>query len=207
MPLTRSLCGKQTRRQVLLPRPPTKLPLATVIHTPTNSTLRKSDTLENYNNHKFYIGYGQAISGSDAFGFQQEKHLGRAVSRILSARVAPRRGPFICCSLTRGLNRFRFGGGPPRALYLALHPMGFAVPPRLRSARWALTPPFHPYPGRSRGGIFSVALSVNPPSRVSCPSVSPAEPELRGIVSCGVRTFLSRQLPKAILHPSKVETG
>ena len=192
MPLTRSLCGKQTRRQVLLPGPPTKLPLATVIHTPNNSTLRKSDTLEDHNNHKFNIGYGQAISGSEAFGFQQEKHLGRAVSRILSARVSPRRGSFICCGLTRGLNRFRFGGEPPRALYLALHPMGFAVPPRLRSARWAFTPPFHPYPGRSRGGLFSVALSVNPPSRVSCPSVSPAEPGLRGIVSCGVRTFLSQ---------------
>ena len=137
-----------------------------------------------------------------------QKHLGRAVSRILSARVALRRGSFICCDLTRGLNRFRFGGGPPRALYLALHPMGFAVPPRLRSARWALTPPFHPYPGRSRGGIFSVALSVNPPSRVGCPSVSPAEPGLRGIVSCGVRTFLSRcQATKAILRPSKVEIG
>ena len=192
MPLTRSLCGKQTRRQVLLPGPPTKLPLATVIHTPNNSTLRKSDTLEDHNNHKFNIGYGQAISGSEAFGFQQKKHLGRAVSRILSAQVTPRRGSFIYCDLTRGLNRFRFGGGPPRALYLALHPMGFAVPPRLRSARWAFTPPFHPYPGRSRGGLFSVALSVNPPSRVGCPSVSPAEPGLRGIVSCGVRTFLSQ---------------
>ena len=121
-----------------------------------------------------------------------QKNLGRAVSRILSTRVALRRGSFICCDLTRSLNRFRFGGGPPRALYLALHPMGFAVPPRLRSARWALTPPFHPYPGRSRGGIFSVALSVNPPSRVGRPSVSPAEPGLRGIVSCGVRTFLSQ---------------
>lgn len=121
-----------------------------------------------------------------------QNNLGRAVSRILSARVAPRRGSFICCGLTRGLNRFRFGGGPPRALYLALHPMGFAVPPCLRLARWALAPPFHPYPGRSRGGLFSVALSVNPPSRVDCPSVSPAEPGLRGIVSCGVRTFLSQ---------------
>ena len=29
--------------------------------------------------------------------------------------------------------------------YLALHPMGFSVPRRLRVARWALTPPFHPY--------------------------------------------------------------
>jgi len=40
--------------------------------------------------------------------------------------------------------------------------MGFSVPRRLRFARWALTPPFHPYRRRLRntGGIFSVALSV-----------------------------------------------
>ena len=54
-----------------------------------------------------------------------------------------------------------------------LHRMGFVVPPSLRSERWALTPPFHPYRdvrSRSdridsatghRGGIFSVALSLN----------------------------------------------
>ena len=73
MPLTRSLCGKKTRRQVLLPGPPTKLPLAAVIHTPNNSTLRKSDALEDHNNHKFNIGYDQAISGSEAFGFSAGK--------------------------------------------------------------------------------------------------------------------------------------
>jgi hypothetical protein len=40
--------------------------------------------------------------------------------------------------------------------------MGFSVPRRLRFARWALTPPFHPYQNRLRnsGGMFSVALSV-----------------------------------------------
>jgi len=45
---------------------------------------------------------------------------------------------------------------------LALHPMGFAVPRRLRFERWSLTPPFHPYLRflRNAGGIFSVALSV-----------------------------------------------
>jgi len=52
---------------------------------------------------------------------------------------------------------------------VALLPMGFAVPPALPRARWALTPPFHPYrswlacPLRERrvraGGLFSVALS------------------------------------------------
>ena len=29
--------------------------------------------------------------------------------------------------------------------YLALLPVGLAVPPLLPAARWALTPPFHPY--------------------------------------------------------------
>jgi len=49
--------------------------------------------------------------------------------------------------------------------YVALLPMGFAVPSALPRPRWALTPPFHPC-RRSRaqrhagdGGLFSVALS------------------------------------------------
>ncbi len=49
--------------------------------------------------------------------------------------------------------------------YLVLLRAGFTVPPWSPSGRWALTPPFHPYPVRRarRGGLFSVALSV--PSR------------------------------------------
>src|SRR5215472_17528016 len=48
--------------------------------------------------------------------------------------------------------------------YAALLPMGFAVPPALPRARWALTPPFHPCRPACRstlagGGLFSVALS------------------------------------------------
>src|SRR5580693_7377225 len=46
--------------------------------------------------------------------------------------------------------------------YAALLPMGFALPPALPRARWALTPPFHPYRQvavASGGGLFSVALS------------------------------------------------
>ena len=42
--------------------------------------------------------------------------------------------------------------------------MGFVVPPFLRLERWALTPPFHPYPSSllrvKKGGLFSVTLSV-----------------------------------------------
>ena len=40
--------------------------------------------------------------------------------------------------------------------------MGFTMPRRLLSERWALTPPFHPYPTVS-DGLFSVALSVKTP--------------------------------------------
>jgi len=32
-----------------------------------------------------------------------------------------------------------------RGSYLALLPVGLAMPPLLPAARWALTPPFHPY--------------------------------------------------------------
>src|SRR5207245_7210404 len=49
--------------------------------------------------------------------------------------------------------------GPGLAAYLALLRLGVAVPRLLPGARWALTPPFHPYPW-IQGGLFSVALSV-----------------------------------------------
>src|SRR6202795_1886475 len=49
--------------------------------------------------------------------------------------------------------------GPGLAAYLALLRLGVAVPRPLPDARWALTPPFHPYP-LCTGGLFSVALSV-----------------------------------------------
>jgi len=43
---------------------------------------------------------------------------------------------------------------------LVLHPAWFAVPETSPFPRCALTAPFHPYPEQSRGGIFSVALSL-----------------------------------------------
>ena len=89
---------------------------------------------------------------------------------------------------------------------MALHPMGFSVPRRLLAGRWALTPPFHPYRGslRSPGGIFSVALSVRA-ARAAAARVYPSrnKPGLRGIAPDGVRTFLPRLAPEAILRPSK----
>ena len=54
--------------------------------------------------------------------------------------------------------------GPHLAAYLALLRLGVTLPPLLPVVRWALTPPFHPYPDIGRtldpGGFFSVALSV-----------------------------------------------
>jgi len=96
---------------------------------------------------------------------------GRAVSRFLSAHPVPneRVGERIICLSSQypgftpplpeqpgGTQRTRqptdrFGKGGDGASrsaipYLALHLMGFSVPPRLRLERWALAPPFHPYP-------------------------------------------------------------
>src|SRR4051812_7920539 len=96
---------------------------------------------------------------------------GKAVSRILSA---PLRAERIICLSSPYPEPVRFrehAAGRCAVPYLALHPMGFAVPRRLRFERCALTAPFHPYPHRSlsrfplsatsaAGGLFSVALSV-----------------------------------------------
>ncbi len=70
---------------------------------------------------------------------------------------------------------------PPRGPYLALLLAGLAVPPVLPRARWALTPPFHPCPGRSRGrSVFCGAFPrVAPGGRYPPPFLS------------GVRTFLA----------------
>jgi len=83
--------------------------------------------------------------------------------------------------------------------------MGFSVPRRLRSERWALTPPFHPCrcacPARGAAeGTQAVCflwhcpsgrLAASPPA---CILLAPPQGgrRLRGIVPCGVRTFLSR---------------
>src|SRR6266540_1169308 len=57
--------------------------------------------------------------------------------------------------------------GPGLAAYLALLRPGVAVPRLLPDARWALTPPFHPYPLDTRA-VCSVELglsSMDPSSR------------------------------------------
>ncbi len=72
-----------------------------------------------------------------------------------------------------------------RGPYLALLPVGLAVPELLPAPRWALTPPFHPYPSnvpasRTEGRfLFCGAIRrVTPPGRYPAPFL------------LGVRTFL-----------------
>src|SRR5438552_2830521 len=50
--------------------------------------------------------------------------------------------------------------GPGLAAYLALLRPGVAVPRPLPDARWALTPPFHPYPLDTRAVCFLWPCSV-----------------------------------------------
>src|SRR5690606_31818502 len=82
--------------------------------------------------------------------------------------------------------------GNPRTLpYVALLRTGFTVPPLLPVTRWALTPPFHPYPRRrvGGGGLLSVALSSRSPS----PGVT-RRPALRSpdfpLDHCGTSEYL-----------------
>src|SRR5438105_4260643 len=84
--------------------------------------------------------------------------------------------------------------------------MGFSLPPRLLSERWALTPPFHPY--RRHTVSAAVYFLWHCPSKslaAFLPRLShPNKHELRGIAPCGARTFLPGFAPEAILRPSKI---
>lgn len=79
-----------------------------------------------------------------------------AVSRILSDAETSGR-PFLspaCADAplargatnTRNVFRSRGTAGAGRHSCSVLHRTGFVLPPRLLSGRWALTPPFQPYP-------------------------------------------------------------
>jgi hypothetical protein len=72
----------------------------------------------------------------------------------------------------------------PRRPYSVLLPVGFTVPFPLPGPRWALTPPFHPYPPSPfrapAGGLLSVALSLG----------SPPPDVIRHRCFHGARTFL-----------------
>ena len=70
------------------------------------------------------------------------------------------------------------------AAYLALLRLGVTLPPLLPAARWALTPPFHPYPPR-----WAVCFLW------PCPSPCGAQ-ALPGNRPCGARTFLEARRPR-----------
>jgi hypothetical protein len=57
----------------------------------------------------------------------------------------------------------RRSGRRPGPSCSVLHRMGFFVPPRLRSGRWALTPPFHPGPPACANGWFVFCDTVRRP--------------------------------------------
>ena len=83
-------------------------------------------------------------------------------------------------------------GFPSHRPYSVLLPVGFTVPLPLPVARWALTPPFHPYPagpfGQEWGGLLSVALSLgSPPAAVSRHRIS-MEPGLSSPTETGAAT-------------------
>ncbi len=68
--------------------------------------------------------------------------------------------------------------------YLALLPVGLAVPSLLPGPRWSLTPPFHPYPILPQGGGHGRSVFCGAIPRVTPAGRYPAP------LSCGVRTFL-----------------
>ena len=129
-----------------------------------------------------------------ALFFFIRKSLGRAVSRILSARVAPRRGSFICCDLTRSLNRFRSRDGPSHGPLFGLAPNGVYRAASLTLGAVGSYPTFSPLPRPKPWRYIFCGTFRQSSSRINCPRVSSAEPGLHGIVSCGVRTFLPRRI-------------
>ena len=140
-----------------------------------------------------------------------ESDFGRAVSRILSSLLRAERIICLSSQYPGPIPRCGTCSGPLRGPYLALHPMGFSVPPRLRLERWALTPPFHPYPAEAGRSVFCGTVRRQA-SRHCLPRVSfPTEAErLRGIAPFGVRTFLLHRrfrATEAILRPSKIATN
>src|SRR5574338_288923 len=81
--------------------------------------------------------------------------------------------------------------GPHLAAYLVLLRLGVTVPPCLRSGRWALTPPFHPY-----HVLAHMAVCFLWP----CPSPCGAQ-ALPGSLPCGARTFLEHVSAPATIAP------
>ncbi len=70
-------------------------------------------------------------------------------------------------------------GQRARHPYSVLLQAGLAMPSRSPGPRWALTPPFHPYPrNKFGGGLLSVALSLGSPPAVITRRLVAVEPGL-----------------------------
>ncbi len=135
-----------------------------------------------------------------------EVGFGRAVSRFLSAPLRTER--IICLSSQYPkpvLLAQTLGRAAPDGFLFGLAPDGVfrAASLALRAVRSYRT--FSPLPALLAKRGRSNFLWHFPLESFSTfpPRVSPAKPELRGIAPGGVRTFLPRLAPEAILRPSK----
>jgi len=145
--------------------------------------------------------------GYAPFKMDERNIRGRPISRILSQRADP---PWITIplglllptgsscqpgrlGLKHPCGRYAKHTVPARRPYLALLPVGLAVPVLLPVPRWALTPPFHHDP-RMRG--LSVLCGA-------VPRVAPAGRYPAPLLD-GVRTFLAPGIapsPRLSSHP------
>ena len=127
----------------------------------------------------------------------------RPVSRVLSRVLRPMgdhsSGTILADRLARP-TRMEHEGVPALAdvhPYSVLLQAGLTLPSLSPGTRWALTPPFHPYPGQVPGGLLSVALSLG------LRFLSVASPGGRYPPPClrGARTFLQQVTLPAIAQP------
>ena len=120
-----------------------------------------------------------------------------------------RRESFVWAADTRNLSAFTERGTSRSSVsYLALHPMGFSVPRRLRFARWSLTPPFHPcrrflrntggliFCGTVRRKVFQLPARVYP-NRTDL-GYAASRPMVFGLSSSGSRRKRFSALPKPV---------
>jgi hypothetical protein len=133
-----------------------------------------------------------------------ESDFGRAVSRILSASLRTER---IICLSSPYPEPVRFRELRRAVARFPIWPCTrWGLPCRVACAsRGALLPHLFTLTGVLRRRRYILCGTVRrKASPLFLPRVSPAEPELRGIAPCSVRTFLPPLARRAILHPPKI---
>ncbi len=110
--------------------------------------------------------------------------ISRPVSRVLYGGVAPTWQPFlwdVCCQTPQAANPDDWSEEnrlAPRHPYLALLPVGFALPLLLPATRCALTAPFHPCLVRRPSAVCSLwHFPWGRPRRTLSGTVSPWSPD------------------------------